>query len=97
MLSYLNSLSVCVAFKLGAFWGVPLLIQPRKSVGGHPLRALPRLILLTPLPGLSWHDKTQAGLIHYCLDATIRTVSGPFAYPVQSYSLEFSAAEPQSG
>ena len=35
MLSYINSLAVGLTFNLGAFWDVPLLIQPKKSVGGH--------------------------------------------------------------
>jgi hypothetical protein len=51
MICYINSLAVGLAFNLGAFGDVPLLIQPKKSVGGHGLRALPRLILLTLLPG----------------------------------------------
>jgi hypothetical protein len=51
MLRDINSLAVCLAFNLGAFGDVPLLIQPKKSVGGHGLRVPPRLILLTPPAG----------------------------------------------
>jgi hypothetical protein len=71
MLSYINSLAVGLAFNLGAFGDLPLLIQPKKSVGGHGVRALPLLILLIPLPGFLGMTKTPAELIHFLLDATI--------------------------
>jgi hypothetical protein len=70
VLSYINSFVVGLAFDLGAFGGVPLLVQPKNSIDGHCLRAFPRL---TPPPGFLGMTKTRAELIHYLLNATIRS------------------------
>ena len=78
VLSYINSLALGLAFNLGALGDIPLLVQPKNSIDGHGLRALPPLILLIPLPGFLGMTKARAKMIHYPLNATIRSQGGPF-------------------
>ena len=71
VLSYINSLALGLAFNLGALGDIPLLVQPKNSIDGHGLRALPPLILLIPLPGFLGMTKARAKKIHFPLNATI--------------------------